>query len=505
MTIHTHSGGPRRTPGRIAAVTAAAAVLALTQIPASTSLAADNGSLIKQPGFVATTVTVSPGVEHTTYASPSNDRVVNVVRVDPDAGAISLGSTLGHSLAQKETTSAMLNSVSDRTSLRPFAGVNGSYSVSGVGRSPEFGSQSGPDTEDGSFREVLPSDRSISQGVSVQEDVVQSAACYGSGNDVLDEAVVLQYGRPHFTQLNTELVLKNADGTGTPWVVDGVNRNPGWMTKCPQGAGDTEVALDEYGKRPYYLLYEDADEIVTFTSAYGQSTPRPNGSTWVKTDNSPDRGGPQGQVEIAVDAQGTVVAWNANGRGGMDIPAGGRVFQGIGAGAEWLRPYANDQAKLTYTEKVTDALFGEEIKLDPAHPSIDVVNGTHLLVRNGTVKTPSNTEDDPRTAFGVDGYGRTLLVTVTSKLPYTRQGASTSDLAKIMGDLNAVDAVNLDGGGSTTMVVEGKDSEGSVKPRVVNTLSDGAERPVYDAVYAGRGGFALYVPPAATLPAPVTP
>lgn len=478
MTTHAHSGGPRRRPGRIAAVSAAAAVLALTQIPASASLAAESVSLIKQPGYVATTVTVSPGVQHTTYTHPTNDLVVNLLRVDPDAGAISLGSTLGHSLAQKETTSAMLNSVSDHKSRRPFAGVNGSYSVSGVGQSRETDADGG--------REILPSERSIGMGVSVQDDVVQSAACYGL--DSLDEAVVLQYGRPHFTQLNTALSLKNP--AGAEWKVDGVNRNPGWMTKCAQGAGDTKVTQDEYGNAMSYVTYQDADEIVTFTSAYGQSTPRPNGSTWVKTDNSPEQGGPQSQVEIAVNAQGTVVAWNAGGRGGMEIPAGGRVFQGIGKGADWLRPYANDQkAKLTYTEKVTDALFGEDLTLDPAHPSIDVVNGTHLLVRNGTVNTPTNEKDDPRTAFGVDGYGRTLLVTVTSKRPHERNGVPTSELAKIMGDLNAADAVNLDGGGSTTMLVEGK---------VVTTVSDGSERPVYDAVYAGRGGFALYVPKAVT-------
>lgn len=476
MTTHAHSGGPRRSPGRIAAISSAAAVLALTQIPASSSSAAESDSLIKQPGYVATTVTVSPGVQHTTYANPTNDLVVNVVRMDPDAGAISLGSTLGRSLAQKETTSAMLTSVSDHKSRRPLAGVNGSYSVSGVGQSRE--------TDANGNREIFPSERSIGQGVSVQEDVVQSAACHGFDN--LDEAVVIQHGRPHFTQLNTALSLKNP--AGVEMKVDGVNRNPGWMTKCPQGAGDTKVTTDEYGNSMSYIVFQDADEIVTFTSAYGQTTPRPNGSTWVKTDNSPDRGGPQSQAEIAVDAQGTVVAWNASGRGGMAIPPGGRVFQGIGTGADWLRPYANDQkAKLTYGEKVTDVLFGEELKLDPAHPSIDVVNGTHLLVRNGKVNTSTNEEDDPRTAFGVDGYGRTLLVTVTSKRPHVRNGVPTPELAKIMGDLNAVDAVNLDGGGSTTMLVEGK---------VVNTVSDGSERPVYDAVYAGRGGFALYVPKA---------
>lgn len=58
------------------------------------------------------------------------------------------------------------------------------------------------------------------------------------------------------------------------------------------------------------------------------------------------------------------------------------------------------------------------------------------------------------------------------------------NLAKVMEDLGAVDALNLDGGGSTTFVADGE---------VQNILSDGKdkERPVYDSVYSGRDGHAL--------------
>ena len=72
----------------------------------------------------------------------------------------------------------------------------------------------------------------------------------------------------------------------------------------------------------------------------------------------------------------------------------------------------------------------------------------------------------PRTAIGVNAEGRILLVVVDG-----RSGASVgltlTELAEFMLELGAVDAMNLDGGGSTEMIVQG---------RIVNQPSDGRER-----------------------------
>ena len=80
---------------------------------------------------------------------------------------------------------------------------------------------------------------------------------------------------------------------------------------------------------------------------------------------------------------------------------------------------------------------------------------------------------NPRTFAGVDARGRTLLATVdgrsTDSLELTI--LETGDVAKALGMRNAL---NLDGGGSTTMVVRGE---------VVNQPSDTTgERPVGDAL-----------------------
>jgi hypothetical protein len=485
---------------RTAVVPVVLATLALTQSAATaTADPASNTVSSLLDRLTPHHLVVADGVERTTYSSDSEALVVRVAVIDPDEGAVSVRSTVGAAVGVKEPTTAMLDTVGTTAADKPYVGVNGGYSVA-------FKDQD--DTGQG-----IREERSIPMVASVQEDVVQGASCTSGQN-----AVVLQHGRPHFTKITTTLQITSDGGTtgdstdDATRTVDGVNRYPGWIPFCRQGADDRSLPyikdadgqpvrdadgkiqyLDEKGRviksGPYY---EDDGEVVVFTSAYGQQTPYPDHTPWVKADNAEG-------VEVAVDANGYVISKTAK-RGGTTIPVNGMVLQGIGttqsgdqAGAKWLDEHAKVGTKLVRTQWATDIGFNtdpaddEDLGLDPAHPSIDVVNGTHLLMRNAEVVAPEeggNENTDPRTAIGTDGWGRTLLVTVTSKTEGERLGVPIYDLAKIMQDLGAVDALNLDGGGSTTFVVDGQ---------VKNVLSDagGVERPVYDSIYAGRGGHGL--------------
>ena len=101
-----------------------------------------------------------------------------------------------------------------------------------------------------------------------------------------------------------------------------------------------------------------------------------------------------------------------------------------------------------------------------------------MLVQNG-VEVPglaSNTVD-PRTAVGLDKKGQNLiLVTVDGR--ETSAGATFPELAELLISFGAYTAMSLDGGGSSTMVVQGPDG----KPHVVNLPIDsnvpGQERAV---------------------------
>jgi exopolysaccharide biosynthesis protein len=81
---------------------------------------------------------------------------------------------------------------------------------------------------------------------------------------------------------------------------------------------------------------------------------------------------------------------------------------------------------------------------------------------------------NPRTMAGVDAQGRVLLAAVDGRQAGRSAGLSILEAAQVMRALGAVTALNLDGGGSTTMVIEGQ---------VVNRPSDpSGEREDGDAV-----------------------
>jgi exopolysaccharide biosynthesis protein len=61
---------------------------------------------------------------------------------------------------------------------------------------------------------------------------------------------------------------------------------------------------------------------------------------------------------------------------------------------------------------------------------------------------------NPRTAAGVTSDGELIVVVVDGRQRESR-GVSLSELAGIMLELGSVEAVNLDGGGSSTLVVDG--------------------------------------------------
>ena len=62
----------------------------------------------------------------------------------------------------------------------------------------------------------------------------------------------------------------------------------------------------------------------------------------------------------------------------------------------------------------------------------------------------------PRTAVGRTSRGETLLVTVDGRQDGWSDGLTARELAQVMQELGARDAVNLDGGGSTTMTIGGR-------------------------------------------------
>ncbi len=104
------------------------------------------------------------------------------------------------------------------------------------------------------------------------------------------------------------------------------------------------------------------------------------------------------------------------------------------------------------------------------------VGGGPTLLRDGRIvlwgRPPDIGGRQPRTAVGLCPGRKVLLVTIDGR-SQASVGATLSEEARYMLALGARDAINLDGGGSTTMVIKG---------HVVNAPADGSERCVSDAL-----------------------
>jgi hypothetical protein len=108
------------------------------------------------------------------------------------------------------------------------------------------------------------------------------------------------------------------------------------------------------------------------------------------------------------------------------------------------------------------------------------ISGDRMIVLKGEAAGDlDDSEVEPRTALGINRNGRYLyIVVVDGRQPFYSDGATFAELAELLRKQGAYMAMAMDGGGSSTLVVEGDDG----LPRILNTPIDnyipGRERPV---------------------------
>lgn len=202
-----------------------------------------------------------------------------------------------------------------------------------------------------------------------------------------------------------------------------------------------------------------ANELVVYTEEFGQKTQADGG------------------LEAVVDTSGVIL--RVRDAGGV-VPRGTWVLHGSGLAAEWMAAHVIEGGKLAFTPRVIDLRKGRTVTLTP---QTHIMGGVVGLVRNGKIAITAKADGHdsvnmilrrhPRTLLGITRGGGLVLATVDGRKPGITVGASMIEAARLMRWLGARNAINLDGGGSSTMVVNHK---------VVNQPSDGAERPVGDAL-----------------------
>src|SRR5690606_23184981 len=118
------------------------------------------------------------------------------------------------------------------------------------------------------------------------------------------------------------------------------------------------------------------------------------------------------------------------------------------------------------------------VNITPSIPRLDQMIGGHpRMIINGVVDM--NPDDalvfnrHPRTAVGINQDTSKLYIIVVDGRQVTSAGMTLFELADYMLSIGCYNAMNLDGGGSSTMVVRGE---------IENSPSDGIERDVANAL-----------------------
>ena len=249
--------------------------------------------------------------------------------------------------------------------------------------------------------------------------------------------------------------------------------------KCKDPAMRTEVSIthlktwaelwSETRRSNIYGIDREmrSNEIVLYTPEFGVATPRSDTPI----------------TEAVIDA-GKHITSVSETNGSTAIPKGGYVIAASGTKRSELSTTAiKGKEGLvivgSYSENSeTPATTGKMAFMSVE----DIVGGVPQLVKNGKVDVTWEQEKTsksfvethhPRTAVAKLKDGKFLMITVDGRSEASG-GISLYDLAAYLLELGAVDAMNLDGGGSTTMYLDGK---------VVNHPSDKeGERKVSDAL-----------------------
>jgi hypothetical protein len=246
---------------------------------------------------------------------------------------------------------------------------------------------------------------------------------------------------------------------GRERLVDGVERLRGSIPACGGRGGD--VPTEEPNSA---LTCTDRSELVVLSPHFG---------TYTRT-----RGGLE-----AVVHSGSVAALESGGNAA--IPPDGAVLSGSGDAARFLAEAAPPGSR----PEVRLGLLAAGRWLTLAEQQLVVGGGPRLLAR-GRILVRSRVEGfapleapsffgsfvasrNPRTLAGVRRDGRILLVTIDGRRPGWSAGVTLPEAARVMRALGARDALNLDGGGSTTMTVRGEAVNFPSDPTGERAVSDG--------------------------------
>ncbi|MEC3885688.1 phosphodiester glycosidase family protein [Halobacillus sp. HZG1] len=289
---------------------------------------------------------------------------------------------------------------------------------------------------------------SVTEKAPISDQMRESGAIAGVNGDFFD---ISNTNAPIGTMVKDGELLKSGDGRTHASVS---NEGIGSIANALlEGKIQTEAGswkLDGINQPTVYV-----NEMVMYTSAWGEA------------DRSHMMNGSDHYTEVLIKVQ-RVVEVLSNQVYSKPLEQDETLIVGKGEEAFPLKELAaEDQVQVSYSTL-------------PAYQDMNfAVGGSTQLLKDGEINTSDHGDRHPRTAVGFSEDGKEMvLVTIDGRQADSR-GMTMLELAHFMKEQGAYNALNLDGGGSSTLVARelGKD-----KLNVFNSPSDGSERAVPNGV-----------------------
>lgn len=269
---------------------------------------------------------------------------------------------------------------------------------------------------------------------------------------------------PIGTTVANNILYKNYKGQG--WYAFGVDKNK--KLHIGESYASFKVKGTNAGQASVNAVNvpRSDNELILYTSRRGTSTGTDN--TGVEVAAIPVNGDLKSSGVTQMKVTKTAVSKVGN----MTIPENGFVLSGKGFTTNMLSNIQADEI-LEFTPTIYFDLV--------ATPDIvEMAGGCPQLLHEGAILNTQGLLDhlvtrQPRTAVGYDGTGTKLVMLVVDGSSTASAGVTSKDLAAMMKTLGCAEALNFDGGGSSTMYV--KDLG------VLNVPSDGTNRAVKNGLF----------------------
>jgi len=363
------------------------------------------------------------------------NQLISVVKIDPN---LFRGKVISSLATQSISGLATVSEISE--SNNSLVSVNGNFFV--------MHSKLG-----------LPGDIS---GIAVENGKLLSEAVNNRPALIIDNKGKIKANIVHST--NTKIVLRKGN---EELAINGLNRLPNKILNCGN------LHNGEFQFPTHDVVCTNNNEIIAFTKEFGPLNllDEIEAELYILNDTNSSLSKVSGYPKMLKDDETLILATGST-KGKLDAFINSKKGEAVSVS---YQVYA-DGKEISLREGLFIIGGGPTLLLNSQIPLADwYKQGWHISSHKSAIEGQDTTDfesdetldrssfyeswvygEHPRTSVGVDAKGNMYIFAVYGRNPYLSQGMSLTELADFMKSKGVVDAINLDGGGSTAMVVNGR-------------------------------------------------